>query len=152
MTKKRKIEKKRIWVIAVAAVLVAVVLIIVFVINGGKKELGDDYFVNDGSKYVSLVDNEDDGILFNKTPLKVWAVYYYSDGMVTDVKKYYEFTSEEDAKNSLEQYRQDMTEVGMEDDIANTEANGRYVVETIEPYLYYGMSEADAASFVKEAK
>ncbi len=127
---------------ALVCVVALVIVVVVAVLSlKGYKKIDDSFFVSDGSKYVITLDGNLDVSSDSNgdTPKKAYYVYYYSGNDVTNVEAYYEFADDASAKQSYEAM---VNEEGGE--MKNYELNGKYIVMTVDPSEYEGMTAADA--------
>ena len=86
---------------AIAAIVIIVIIALVAA-NGGNKQINDNYFVSDDTKYVltlgaDYIDSSDE-----YAPLKSHMVYYYSGDKITGLKVYYEYSNADNAKTAYE--------------------------------------------------
>ncbi len=138
---KNKNKKGLIWGIVSGVALVLVVVALATLGNKKTKTgLDGSYFVSDNTKYVAVINENEMRIFDNVVPNRGWIVYYYADGMVTEIKYYYEFDDAETAQAILDGHGQE----------ADLTAEDNYVVWTAESYTYYGMTAADAAAQIEE--
>ncbi len=98
MTKRRLLNFKNVFSVAIVVLLVAVIATLVVMMNG-EPTYDDSYFVSDGTKLVSQIESVYyEGDENTPEPLAVYMVYYYSGEKITDVKAFYKFETEEIAK------------------------------------------------------
>lgn len=143
---KAKKGNKNLIIGIVAALVVVVVVVVAIVLATRGSKLDDSFFVSDGSKYVVTMMGDDES-LGEDSPVKTHAVYFYSGDKVTDMKYYYEFTSEDAAKKMFDIYKE------LETDGSGTyELNGKYVILTVDASQYEGMTADDAKQQVEFMK
>ena len=98
--RKRMINFKTLFSVAIVALLIVVVTVLVIMNNN--PVYNENYFKSDNTKLVLRLDNdypEDD----EKSPIRTYMVYYYSGDTINNVKQFYQFKSDEVAKNVIEE-------------------------------------------------
>lgn len=146
-TQTRKNKKMIAWI---CGIVVAVVLIIVaiVVVVASPKRLDESFFVSDGTKYVATLGPKYD--IYNVSssdyvPDKIYLVYFYSNDKVTDVKAYYKYSNESEAKDLYNW----MKEKDNSDDISKVEIDGEYVIIVSDKSAYEDMTADDAKQEVE---
>ncbi len=93
--RKRVINFKTLFSVSIVVLLIAVVTTLI--IMNSNPTYNDDYFKSDDTKIVLyLGEGQSDD---ENEPIKTYIVYYYSGDKITGVKQFYQFKSEEIAKN-----------------------------------------------------
>ncbi len=137
--KAKKNNKNLIIGICVAAIVViAIVVAVVLITRGaaGPNQLGDSYFVSDGSKYVLTLETEEDE---EYAPIKSHMIYFYSGDEITGMKIYYEYADESAAKAALDYYKDNFSE----SDYKDISVEGKYLVFTSNESDYEGLTASD---------
>ena len=133
----KKSNKNLIIGIVVAIVVIAIIAVAAVFIN--KNSLNDAFFVSDGSKYVLNYTAEELGMDDEEfAPEKAHYVYYYTDDTITDVKAYYEFSSEEIAKKAYQYF-----EENEKDEYKEIAIKGKFVIITANESDYESMTASD---------
>lgn len=141
MTKQSKKNKNPI--VTVCAVVVAVILLVVVAVLlfANNKKLDDNFFTNDGTKYVLTLDSNDMlGLdLGEYAPEKTHLVYFYSGDKVTDLKYYYEYMDKATAKDAAVYLKE-----ANPDFASYISVNDKYVIITADKMTYEEMTAEDA--------
>lgn len=135
-TKTKTNETKTNLIMAICAIVLVLVLIVISVVMASRNQLGDSYFVSDGSKYVLNIAYDDALVEEGQSsPVSLHVVYYYSGNDITGVKEYYEFADEATAKTALEFFTQSEN-----NSYKAIEQSGKYVIVTINEADYEGLT------------
>lgn len=137
-------SNKKILIVGICAITAITIAIIVATITMHKTSIDDSFFVTDSTKYViALNDDEinlgDDSI----KPTKGYVVYYRKGDTITDMKEYYLFNQEADAKTLLEQIKADNT--------SNYKAmitDGKYLILTANASKYAGKTAEEIEYYI----
>ena len=140
MEKEKTEEMKKKSTIAIIVgivimILIAIVAIIVFYVNKSDT-IGDDYFVSDGTKLVVNMDGDTASVSEGEqSPVAVHRVYYYSGDNINDMKIFFEYADDEQAKLADETMSDEYAEWA-----ESKKVNGKYIVFKVKKLLYDGMT------------
>lgn len=130
-------KKSTIAIIIGIAVMMVVAIVVVIIMNVNRIEpIGDNYFVSDGTKLVlnasgdmASVNSEDE------RPVAVHTVYYYGGDKINNVKIFFEYTDEEQAKAASELIGESYKEWA-----ESKKINGKYIVFQLGKSQYDGLT------------
>ena len=130
--RKRSLPKNRLFLGIASLVVLAVIVIIMIVVNS-RPNYNDEYFVSDDSKIVLSMQTEpsEDG----KTPTTTYVVYYNTGDKITGLKQFYKFDDEAKAKEVF-----DELDTASMDWVSEKELNGHFIIFTIVPSEYEGLT------------
>lgn len=141
MKRAKKLNLKTFYNVLIFVALVAVVVVLIVMNNNNNKiEITDDYFVSDDSKYVSTMDKEITNYENSEyEPPISHMVYYISGDMVSDIKLFYEYDDEDDAKEAYDN-------ISMDDKkwATGKTLNGKYIIFQFVKDEYKGMTAEEA--------
>lgn len=139
---KKFINGKTIFGAVIVVLLIVVIAILVFMNN--RVTYNDDYFKSDDTKIVLLLENNPDDD--EKNPIKTYMVYYYSGENITSVKQFYQFKSDEVAKNMMEETKN--LQMDWVKDIA---LNGPYIIFELTEDQYEGFTTTSVRESIKSS-
>ena len=139
--KSRKDNKNLIIGCCAAFVLVVAIIITVVVLNNNT--LNDSYFVSDNTKYVLTIEaDEMDSSDEEFAPVKTHQVFTYDGDKITSMKTYYVFADGNTAKTAFDALKKEL-EGQEQEQLANMELNGKYVIVTASEDSYKDLTASD---------
>ncbi len=148
---KKKIEemkKRNIIATIVGVAILAVIAVVVFIVININKisPIDDDYFMSDDTKLV--IDVDGDKILVEaggQRPVMAYKVYYYTGDDVNDMKVFFEYTDDEQAKTA-----DGTMGDGYKEWAENKKINGKYIVFDVKKSQYDGIKTSDVRQMMEE--
>lgn len=153
MTKKQAKNKdqktqidRRTWVL-VAFAAVALILVIIAIINFTKRETYDSSYFHDAEGRIVLTMDRDTAALDDSIyePNITHIVYYYEGNSVTNVKAFYEYLTEDEAKIAYEH-------LDLGTFAVSKSLNGRFIVFEINRAMYKDLTVETLKSDVESMK
>lgn len=147
MAKKAEQNNKNLIIgICMALILIAiVVVVVVLVIKNNNPTLSDSYFTSDDTKLVlNLEPDQFSAEEESFQPVESHLIYYYSGDTITDMKSYYEYANEADAKSAYEYYK-----ANLQSEFQNIELDGKFLILTANPSDYEGITAYDVEEQIK---
>ena len=149
---KKKAQKNNKLVIIIAAAVAVVLAIVIAVVIGlnlcASEKYDDSYFVSDDKKLVLSFDDEMAGFVDGEfEPSITHLVYYYSGDKINNVKIFFAYDDEEEAKVAYDEIGEDYKEWA-----SSKELNGKYVVFQTDDELYENLSVETLRSDIESIK
>lgn len=125
MDKIKNFLKKNRKIILVGAVALVVVIIVAVLASGAVYEpIDDSYFVSDGGKLVMSLTKEKSNYEMSKYESDLtYVVYYYSGDKINNIRVFYEYKDEDEAREANEHIKMDD-----KDWAVGRKLNGRYII------------------------
>ncbi|MDO4612357.1 MAG: hypothetical protein Q4B29_02785 [Candidatus Saccharibacteria bacterium] len=121
--------KSIIW--GLGAILLLVVVIVLIIFLNQPEKISDDYFVTDDTKIVMSFGEESMLIEDNEyEPGTTRWVYLHDGEKITDMKLYYEYENEAEAREAFDKVRNDFS--------TSKKLNGKYIVFDVKEETYEG--------------
>lgn len=141
MKRANKFNLKTLYNVLIVVALVAVVVTLIVINNNNSKlELNDEYFVSNDSKYVVAMDADFSNYETSEyEPPVTYMIYYITGDRVSDIKLFYEYLDEEEAKTAYENISMDD-----KDWASGKSLNGKYVILQFKEDEFNGITAEEA--------
>ncbi|MBQ6461464.1 hypothetical protein IJJ36_03505 [Candidatus Saccharibacteria bacterium] len=151
-TQKKNVQKNNKLIAIVIAVVVAALVIIIAVVIGlnlcASEKIDDSYFVSDDKKIVLSLNDEMAGFVNGEfEPSITHLVYYYSGDKINNVKIFFAYNDEKEAKAAYDEIGEDYKEWA-----SNKELNGKYIVFRTDNEPYENLSVETLRSDIESIK
>ena len=141
-------NNKKILTVGICAIAAVVIAIIIAVIVMQKTSINNSLFTSDNTKYVVPISSDEISFDSDLTrPTQIYAIYYYQDDTITDLKEYYVFEQDSDVKAAYDYFN--------EHDSANYKAitiDGKYLILTANESEYENKTPEEIRQYIEFLK
>ncbi len=151
--KKENVKDKNIKLISIVAVIAVVVVTVIIAVVIGlnlnqTEQIPDNYFVSDNTKLVMSLDDETTAFQDGEfEPSLTHIVYYYSGDKIENVKIFFVYGDEEEAKAAYDGIGDDYKEWAK-----NKKLNGKYIIFQADDSFYNGLDVEQIRENIESAK